>query len=224
MCILPQIKIKFKNLNNSRKCHNHACFIMWFFCSSVVSAGSPSASFLTRSVIFHHVLIIVPEELLRQVFKDQHKDVSLQRGCELVSPKHLETVPVQGLLCFLFCFWLHWVTVGVNGLSLVVARGAFPLQWLLVAEHGLQDTQASVLVLHRALAQDVWCRAELPCHMWDLTRPGIETVCPALAGKFLTTGPPVKSQDYFKLDLLLKHFYLNTSWNLGYKSVISQLQ
>ena len=224
MCILPQIKIKFKNLNNSRKCHNHACFIMWFFCSSVVSAGSPSALFLICSVIFHHVLIIVPEELLRQVFKDQHKDVSLQRGCELVSPKHLETVPVQGLLCFLFCFWLHWVTVGVNGLSLVGVRGAFSLQWLLVAEHGLQDTQASVLVLHRALAQDVWCRAELPCRMWDLTRPGIETVCPALAGKFLTTGPPVKSQDYFKLDLLLKRFYLNTSWNLGYKSVISQLQ
>ena len=28
--------------------------------------------------------------------------------------------------------------------------------------------------------------------MWDLPRPGIETVSPALAGRFLTTGPPGK--------------------------------
>ena len=29
--------------------------------------------------------------------------------------------------------------------------------------------------------------------MWDLPRPGIEPVSPALAGKFLTTVPPGKS-------------------------------
>ena len=29
--------------------------------------------------------------------------------------------------------------------------------------------------------------------MWDLPGPGIEPVCPALAGGFLTTGPPGKS-------------------------------
>ena len=28
--------------------------------------------------------------------------------------------------------------------------------------------------------------------MWDLPRPGIELTCPALAGGFLTTGPPGK--------------------------------
>ena len=29
--------------------------------------------------------------------------------------------------------------------------------------------------------------------MWNLTRPGFEPVSPALAGKFLTTGPSGKS-------------------------------
>ena len=29
--------------------------------------------------------------------------------------------------------------------------------------------------------------------MWDLPRPGIEPMSPALAGGFLTTGPPGKS-------------------------------
>ena len=35
--------------------------------------------------------------------------------------------------------------------------------------------------------------------MWDLPEPGLEPVCPALAGGFLTTAPPGKSQP----DLLL---------------------
>ena len=30
--------------------------------------------------------------------------------------------------------------------------------------------------------------------MWDLSGPGIEPVSPALAGGFLTTGPPGKSE------------------------------
>ena len=34
--------------------------------------------------------------------------------------------------------------------------------------------------------------AELPHDMWNLPRPGIEPMSPALAGGFLTTGPPGK--------------------------------
>ena len=30
--------------------------------------------------------------------------------------------------------------------------------------------------------------------MWDLPRPGLEPVSPALAGRFLTTAPPGKPQ------------------------------
>ena len=37
-------------------------------------------------------------------------------------------------------------------------------------------------------------RAQLLRGMWDLPRPGIEPMCPALAGGFLTTVPPRKSQ------------------------------
>ena len=36
-------------------------------------------------------------------------------------------------------------------------------------------------------------QAELPCSMWDLPEPGIEAVSTALAGGFLATGPPGKS-------------------------------
>ena len=31
------------------------------------------------------------------------------------------------------------------------------------------------------------------CGMWDLPGPGLEPESPALAGRFLTTEPPVKS-------------------------------
>ena len=31
------------------------------------------------------------------------------------------------------------------------------------------------------------------CVMWDLPRPGVELVFPAVQGRFLTTGPPGKS-------------------------------
>ena len=30
--------------------------------------------------------------------------------------------------------------------------------------------------------------------MWDLPRPGVEPMSPALAGGFFTTGPPGKSE------------------------------
>ena len=40
-------------------------------------------------------------------------------------------------------------------------------------------------------------QAQSLCNMWDLPRPGIEPVSPALAGRFLTTGPPGKSCNDF---------------------------
>ena len=40
----------------------------------------------------------------------------------------------------------------------------------------------------------MWPTGLLPCAMWDLPRPGIESVFPALAGGFLITGPPGKSE------------------------------
>ena len=39
----------------------------------------------------------------------------------------------------------------------------------------------------------------MPCGMWDLPGPGTEPVSPALAGRFLTTGPPGKSSVFFSI-------------------------
>ena len=38
-----------------------------------------------------------------------------------------------------------------------------------------------------------------PQGMWDLPGPGIELVSPALAGGFLTIGPPERSPGLFQL-------------------------
>ena len=62
--------------------------------------------------------------------------------------------------------------------SVVVARGLSSCgSWAL--EHGLSSCGP---------------QAELPCGMRDLPGPGIKPVYPTLAGEFLTTGPPGKSQ------------------------------
>ena len=45
---------------------------------------------------------------------------------------------------------------------------------------------------HRLSGCGAW--ASLTQDMWDLPRPGIEPVSPALAGGCLTTGPPEKSE------------------------------
>ena len=49
------------------------------------------------------------------------------------------------------------------------------------------DTQVQQLCGSQAL---------LPCSVWNLPRPGIEPMSSALAGRFLTTGPPGKSLMY----------------------------
>ena len=43
-----------------------------------------------------------------------------------------------------------------------------------------------------------------PLHgMWDLPRPGLEPMSPALAGRFPTTVPPGKPSDFFLIEVLL---------------------
>ena len=43
-----------------------------------------------------------------------------------------------------------------------------------------------------AQAQQLWLTGQLLRGMWDLPRPGLEPVSPALAGRFSTTAPPGK--------------------------------
>ena len=119
-------------------------------------------------------------------------------------------------VCFLFCFfvsklfiylWLCWVFVSVRGLSLVAASGGHSSSWcaglslsrpLLLAEHRLQTRRLS----------SCGSRAQLLRAMWDLPRPGLEPVSPALAGRLSTTVPPGKLC-FFKL--ILSRLPINTT-------------
>ena len=89
-------------------------------------------------------------------------------------------------------FWLCWVFVSVRGLSLAVAsRGhsssrcvglSLTITASPVAEHRIQTRR---LGNHGSRAQPLR-------GMWDLPRPGLEPVSPALAGRFSTAAPPGK--------------------------------
>ena len=64
-----------------------------------------------------------------------------------------------------------------------------------IAVHGPLTTAASLVAGHRLQTRRLsncgsW--AQLLRGMWDLPRPGLEPVFPALAGRFSTTAPPGK--------------------------------
>ena len=66
---------------------------------------------------------------------------------------------------------------------------------LFIAVHGPLTTAASLVAEHRLQTRRLTScdsRAQLLCGMWDLPRPGLEPVSPALAGRFSTTTPPGK--------------------------------
>ena len=64
----------------------------------------------------------------------------------------------------------------------ITVRGPLTIVASLVAEHRLQTRRLS--------SCGSW--AQLLRSMWDLPRPGLEPVSPALAGRFSTTVPPGK--------------------------------
>ena len=71
---------------------------------------------------------------------------------------------------------------GKRGPLFITVRGPLTIAASLVAEHRLQ--------MHRL--SSCGSRAQLLCGMWDLPRPGLEPVSPALAGRPSTTAPPGK--------------------------------
>ena len=96
-------------------------------------------------------------------------------------------------LLYLFIYLFIFGCVGSSFLCegfLVAASGGhsssrcagLSLSRPLVAEHRLQTRRLS----------SCGSRAQLLRGMWDLPRPGLEPVSPALAGRFLTTAPPGK--------------------------------
>ena len=71
---------------------------------------------------------------------------------------------------------------GMWGPLLIAVRGPLTVVASLVAEHRLQMRRLS----------SCGSQAQLLRGMWDLSRPGLEPVSPALAGRFSTTAPPGK--------------------------------
>ena len=71
---------------------------------------------------------------------------------------------------------------GEWGPLFIAVHGPLTIVASLVAEHRLQ--------MHRL--SSCGSRAQLLRSMWDLPRPGLEPMSPALAGGFSTTTPPGK--------------------------------
>ena len=71
---------------------------------------------------------------------------------------------------------------GKWGPLFIAVRGPLTIAGSPVAEHRLQTRRLS----------NCGSRAQPLRGMWDLPRPGLEPVSPALAGRFSTTAPPGK--------------------------------
>ena len=71
---------------------------------------------------------------------------------------------------------------GKRGPLFIAVRGPLTIAASLVVEHRLQTRRLS----------SCGSRAQPLRGMWDLPRPGLEPVSPALAGRFSTTVPPGK--------------------------------
>ena len=91
---------------------------------------------------------------------------------------------------------------GKWGPLFIAVRGPLTITASLAAEHRLQKCRLS----------SCGSRAQLLCGMWDLLRPGLEPVSPALAGRFSTTVPPGKPT-FLLFSTRCYRFSLPQSWN-----------
>ena len=78
---------------------------------------------------------------------------------------------------------------------------------LFIAVRGPLTVTASLVVGHRLQTRRLsscGSRVQLLHDMWDLPRPGLEPVSPALAGRFSTTAPPGKPSTQLALSTALR--------------------
>ena len=92
----------------------------------------------------------------------------------------------MAVLGFRFCV-RAFSSCGKRGPLFIAVCGPLIIAASLVAEHRLQTRRLS----------NCGSRAQLLRSMWDLPRPGLEPVSPALAGRLSTTAPPGKPKKYF---------------------------
>ena len=103
------------------------------------------------------------------------------------------------LLFFFFLIILYFIYIFLAVLGLRFCARAFSCCGkrgpLLIAVCGPLTIAASLVAAHRLqtrMLSSCGSRAQLLRGMWDLPRPGLEPVSPALAGRFSTTAPPGK--------------------------------
>ena len=87
---------------------------------------------------------------------------------------------------------------GKRGPLFIVVRGPLTIAASLLAEHRLWTRRLS----------NCGSQAQLLRGMWDLPRPGLEPVSPALAGRLSTTAPPGKPWETFYKGPGSKYFRL----------------
>ena len=92
---------------------------------------------------------------------------------------------------------------GKRGPLLIAVRGPLTIAASSAAEHRLQMRRLS----------SCGSRAQPLRGMWDLPRPGLEPVSPALAGRLSTTAPPGKPPSHI-LDSW-KDLTINKPWMKG---------
>ena len=91
---------------------------------------------------------------------------------------------------------------GEWGPLFIAVRGPLTIAASVVAEHRLQTRRLS----------SCGSRALLLRGMWDLPRPGLEHVSPALAGRLSTTVPPGKPRNKFIPINLINETQLYKNW------------
>ena len=90
---------------------------------------------------------------------------------------------IHSLAVLGLCFCARaFSSCGKRGPLFIAVRGPLTIAASLVAEHRLQTCRLS----------NCGSRAQPLRGMWDLPRPGLEPVSPALASRFSTTAPPGK--------------------------------
>ena len=105
---------------------------------------------------------------------------------------------------FLFFFFYEFIYLFMAVLGLRFCARAFSSCGerapLFIAVHGPLTIAASLVAEHRLQMRRLsscGSQAQLLRGMWNLPRPGLEPVSPALAGGFSTTAPPGKPSSSF---------------------------
>ena len=103
------------------------------------------------------------------------------------------------IICNFIYFWLHWVFVALHGLFSSCSEQLFiKVHWLLIEVVSLVEHRPLVHRLQQMQHEgSSSCGSEAEegglssCGLWNLPGPGIRSMSPALAGRFLSTMPQV---------------------------------